>query len=227
MIHRKKIKQRKDLRYFSKEYWRIHALVFFVLLATVIILIRLYDLQIVAYEEFREKAKNQYEFFETLNPERGEIFLREKQDQYPIAINQQLQMAYVVPKEVKNKEATIYKISDILQLDKNLVADKLSNLEDLFEILKHKLSDEEISKIHELKLEGVYLMPETFRFYPAGELSSQVVGFMGSDGEKVRGRYGIEAYWEKELNGKKGTLTLEKDTRGRWISIENREIQSA
>jgi len=227
MIFRKKNKEKKDLGYFSKKYWRIHVLAFFVFLATVIILIRLYNLQVVAYEEFREKARNQHEFSETLNPERGEIFLREKQEQYPIAINQQLQMAYVIPKEVKDKAATVQKISDILKLEKKLVGDKLSNSDDLFEILKHKLSDEEVSKIRELKPEGVYLMPETFRFYPGGELGSQIVGFVGSDGEKVGGRYGIEAHWEKELDGKKGMLAQEEDTRGRWISFDNREMQLA
>jgi cell division protein FtsI/penicillin-binding protein 2 len=117
------------------------------------------------------------------------------------------------------------KLSDMLGLDKEFIQEKLSNPNDMFEILKHKLSDDEVQKIKDAKIAGVYLMPENFRYYPAGELAAQVVGFVGSDGDEQRGMYGIEAYFEKELRGEAGILNQESDSRGRWIPVSDRSVQ--
>src|SRR4030042_999086 len=138
-----------------------------------------------------------------------------------------MQMAYAAPKEIVNKKETAEKISEILNLDGRAVEEKISDSEDMFEILKHKLADEEINKIKELKAAGIHLMPENFRFYPGGELASQLIGFVGSDGGEFRGMYGLEAYFEKELKGEPGSLSQERDARDRGLSISDRELQPA
>ena len=43
----------------------------------------------------------------------------------------------------------------------------------------------------------------------------------------MKGRYGLEAYWDEELAGKPGQLEQEKDTNGSWISIGTRKIAPA
>ncbi len=208
--------------------WRIYVLAFFILAVAGIIFVRLYVLQVKSHEKYLRIAENQHKIWEELIPERGEIFLsEEKGELYPLAVNKKMQMAYAVPKEIINKEETAEKISEILNLDKKAVEEKISDSEDMFEIFKHKLADEEIDKIKEAKLSGIYLMPESFRFYPGGELASQLVGFVGSDGDEFKGMYGLEAYFEKELKGEPGSLSQERDARGRWISIADRETQPA
>ncbi len=192
-----------------------------------IIFFRLYSLQVTAYETYRSIAQNQHHIFQELDPERGEIYLKDGEGIYPLAINRELKMAYLVPKEVEDREKTIIEISAVLNLEEDEVRKKLDDPEDMFEILKHKLSEEEVLKISQLNISGVYLMPETFRYYPAGELASQIVGFVGSDGKKYEGRYGLEAYWEKELRGKPGNLSQERDAGGRWISIAERNFNPA
>jgi len=206
---------------------RILILTFFVIILGVSIIGRLYVLQVAAYDQYRQVAENQHFLSTTLNPERGEIFLREANDVYPAAVNRQLQMAYAVPKEIENRDYAANVVSEILGLEKSVVEGKLSNPEDMFEILKHKLTDDEAGKIRDAKIKGFYLMPESFRFYPASELAAQVVGFVGSDGVNQRGRYGVEASQDYTLEGKKGNLTQEKDTRGGWISTGNREKNPA
>jgi cell division protein FtsI/penicillin-binding protein 2 len=89
------------------------------------------------------------------------------------------------------------------------------------------LTDEEAQKLREENLSGIYLSPEDVRFYPAGDLASQVIGFVGSDGTETNGRYGIEAFWEKELKGETGSLFQERDNRGRWISVSDRDLKEA
>ncbi len=211
----------------SSRNWRIYTLVFFILAAAVVIFVRLYVLQVRSHSKYLHIAENQHKILEELIPERGEIFLNEEKELYPVAVNKKMQMVYAVPKEIVNKEEAAGKVSEILSLDKTMVEEKISDSEDMFEILKHKLTDEEVERIKEAKTAGIYLMPESFRFYPGGELASQVVGFVGSDGETFRGRYGLEAYFEEELKGEEGSLSQERDTRGRWISIADREMQPA
>ena len=212
-----------------KGNWRIYILMLSIFFVAVAIASRLYYLQVISCESYRAIAENQHNFSRELHPERGEIYLRNESGNYPIAVNREYQMAYAVPAEMEqeDKDKAVYAISSVLGIDENILREKFSDDKDQFEILKHKLSDEEISKINELKIVGVYLRGEVFRYYPADVLASQVIGFVGSDGESFRGRYGIESYWEEELSGEKGVLTQERDAGGRWISISDRNLQPA
>jgi len=112
-------------------------------------------------------------------------------------------------------------------LDKNFVREKLSDPEDMYEVLKHRLNDDEVAKIKELKVAGIYLTSESFRYYPGGELASQTIGFVGSNGEEVLGRYGVENFWEQSLKGELGSLNQQGDSRGRWISVVDRRVSPA
>lgn len=224
---RNNISKNKVLSGLNIKNWRIYVLVFFVIVFGFVIILRLYFLQIINLSSYRNFAENQHKVSQVLTPKRGEIFLSEGSGTYPLAVNRDLQMAYLVPKEVENKDEIISKLSETLNLEKDFIAKKLSDPEDMFEILKRKLNNDEVLKIKELKLSGVYLTPESFRFYPSGELGSQLVGFVGSDGEKEVGRYGLESFFEKELRGNEGKLNQERDTGGRWISIADREMKPA
>ena len=192
---RNNLKKKSSSRLSIKD-WRINALVFFAIGISVIIISRLYFLQVISGEAYKAIAENQHKIMEVLNPKRGEIYLKEgKNDLYPLAINRDLQTAYLVPKEVddNNKQELIKKVSAVLSLDEDFVSQKLSNSESMFQILKHRLSDDEVSNLKELNFSGIHFLPESTRFYPAGELASQLVGFVGSDGDKEIGRYGLEA----------------------------------
>jgi len=210
----------------SESSWRIYGLVFFVFFAAAFILGKLYFLQIARHAVYAALAENQHMSTTEIQAKRGGIFLQDENSPYPIAVNQQLQMAYAVPREMKNNEQSIDKLSSILSLDKNFLTDKLSDPNDMFEILKHKLSDEEVQNIKNTGIAGIYLSPESFRYYPAGELAAQVVGFVGSNGQQQAGMYGIEAYFEKKLRGESGTLAEESDSRGRWIPVSDRSVQA-
>lgn len=229
MIRVKSIKQKHDIAKHepSGRYQRLYFLVFFVLFAAGSIIVKLFYLQVVGYGTYRALAENQHQTTTTLDAQRGGIYLTDEGQPYPLAVNQQLQMVYAAPKEMKDKDASIERLSQILNLDKNFLTEKLANPNDMFEILKHKLSEDETNQIRNAKLSGVYLQPESFRFYPGGELASQIVGFVGSSGKENKGMYGLEAYWEDKLRGESGNIKQEGDSRGRWISVSDRELTPA
>lgn len=211
----------------SNKSWRVTWLTFFVLFVAFSIVCKLYFLQIARHGVYSAQAQNQHSSSTELLAKRGEIFLQDEGQPYPLAVNRELQMAYAVPREMENPDEAIEKLASILNLEKDFVKNKLNNPEDRFEILKHKLGDDEAQKIREAKLSGIYLSPENFRYYPAGELASQVVGFLGSNGEEQRGMYGLEAFWEEKLKGVSGRKQQEGDSRGRWIPVTDRNLEEA
>jgi cell division protein FtsI/penicillin-binding protein 2 len=206
---------------------RIAVLVFLILSIVFVIIGRIYFLQVGSFGYYRALAENQHSLFQKLIPERGEIYLKDREALYPVAVNKETKMAYAVPKEIENVAVVVDNLATILDLDRNELAEKLKNKEDMYEVLKHRLSEEELAKIKELKLKGVRLTNESFRYYPAGELASHVLGFVGWKDEEFGGRYGSELFFEKELRGEGGNLFQNKDASGRWITTGERDIAYA
>lgn len=206
---------------------RIHFLFFLIFLAAFSIILKLYSLQVSAYDYYKALADNQHSIFRELIPQRGEIFLADKSGPYPVAVNKGSKMAYAVPKEVTDPEREAGELSSVLGIPEEELKARLDKPEDMYEVLKRRLSDEESRRINELKLDGVHLAEETFRYYPAGKLASNVLGYVGWRGDDFGGRYGTEAYFEKELRGEQGEMLQAKDNSGRWISTGEKNITHA
>lgn len=206
---------------------RIHVLAFFIFAVALAVFIRLYFLQIISYASYKALADEQHSIFKKLVPKRGEIFLRDKDGYYPVAVNKEVKMAYAVPKEIENPSDAAAKVSEVLGLNREEFFNKFNQKEDMYEVIKHKLSDEEESKITSLKLKGIYLADESFRYYPAGELASHVLGFVGWRGNEFGGRYGLESYIEDRLRGHEGNIFHSQDNSGRWITLMDKEIDYA
>ena len=83
------------------KHWRITTLVFFVVGGALVIILRLYMLQVIAYDDYRAIALDQHRAFDELIPRRGEIFAKNgKGDLFPLALNRAYNMAYAVPRDV-------------------------------------------------------------------------------------------------------------------------------
>lgn len=197
---------------------RIYALVFLFLGIGLFISSRLYSLQVTAHEMYTELADGQHTLFEKLVPNRGEIFLKGKDDLYKAAANQATKLVYIVPKEIDSPSVVADFLSSSLQIDREDILKRASKADDMYELIKHRLSDDEISKINNSGLKGIHLADETFRYYPSGELASNVLGFVGWRDNDFGGRYGIESFFNKELAGEEGKLSQKSDAGGKWIS---------
>jgi len=210
-----------------KTNFRIYLLVVFVLLAVGAVIFRLYTLQVLAHEYYQELASGQHKVFGDLVPQRGEIFVKDSEGYYPVSVNKQLNLVFAVPREIENPEEAARRIAPILELDERETKEKLDQPDGWYTVLKHKVEEHKADEIREEKLKGIYFSAESERFYPGGTFASQIVGFVGSDGDRIKGRYGLEAFWDEELTGQEGRLEQERDTGGRWISISDRTIVPA
>jgi cell division protein FtsI/penicillin-binding protein 2 len=210
---------------FGARDWRVALILFVFFVIFSAIAIRLSVVQISRGAFFQEVAYEQHTVNASLAPKRGEIFLHNgNESQYPVAVNRAYQTLCVSPKDVENVEETVRWISELLQKDEDSVWTSFRDLDDPFEIVARKVNEDIARVVSEEKRKGIFLIEETARFYPADELASQTIGFVGNSGESVSGRYGIEAAWEATLAGVHGSVRQERDAGGRWISTTDREF---
>jgi len=217
-LEKKRSAQKRDSN------WRVRVVFSVITVGFMVIGIRLYMLQVSAYDLYSSFAENQHTAFHTLQAKRGEIFLRDGKDRYPIAVNKNYPMVFVSPREVKDKNAVILGLSKVLSMSSEEIEQHFDDMNDPFEVIAKKVTEEQAKSLQDMRLSGVYNVDETYRFYPSDRMASQVVGFVGSDEKTIRGRYGIESYWEDTLRGADGAIRQSRDSGGRWIAIADREL---
>ena len=206
--------------------WRFYTFVFFIGLIFIVVVLRLFSLQIIKHSFYKKLAANQHQNFETVYPVRGEIFMKDKHTNsdsrsllFPIAINKDYWTIYAVPKEIKEKEETVTKLSPLLNINEEELKKKISKLNDPYELLKNKVEEENYNKIKDLSIDGVYFQKESWRYFPAGEMACHLVGFVGFYGDEKIGRDGLEEHYEEKLSGKTGFIEAKRDSLGELINV--------
>lgn len=211
--------------------WRVKCLRLVVFLLFSAIFLRLFQVQIFGHGFYSALAQDQHELYEKIVSERGNIYIKDNSSEglYPVAINKKMNLIYAIPKQIKedDRKDVSEKVSRILGLDYEKVLAQVSKSDDPYEAIKHKVPDEEAALIENEDLDGIGIVPESFRYYPGGELASNVIGFVGYSENEKRGQYGIEGYCNAELEGEMGFMELEKDAFGKWISFGDKNFQSS
>lgn len=179
--------------------WRCGVILILNIILSALLIGRLFFLQLVKCQYWKALAQGQQRFFEFFQEERGEIFFR---GQEQLAVNQKFTLVYASPSEIKNPEETAGALSLVLMADKNLILEKLKK-NTSYEVIKNKLSPEEVSELKKLNLRGIYFGSEFGRYYPFEGMASKVVGFLGGNGF---GQYGIEGFYDDILRGKNKVL---------------------
>lgn len=192
------------------------------LLAALLIIGQLFRVQVLAHGFYTALAEGQHDLFRQLFPERGRIYARDggSDDQtFLLAANRKLNLLYAEPYHIKDANATAKALAPILAVEEADLLPKLSNHEEHYHVLAHKLDDDTRAKIEALKIEGLRFNEEDLRFYPEGASGAQVLGFVGESASGKSGRYGVEGWYDKELTGDQGYLESQKDSVGRLIAV--------
>ncbi|MBD3245014.1 MAG: hypothetical protein GF335_03415, partial [Candidatus Moranbacteria bacterium] len=206
--------------------WRVNFLFLLVIGIMAVIFHRLYELQILEHERLEAKAQEQHQFFEKLKAQRGQIYIKDgNTNSIPIATNEQRNTVYIVPKNIVDKEGVIKTLSSLFLIDEQEVRRKVMKEDDLYEVIKRKITQEQSKIIEQKNMRGVEMFSERWRHYPQGNLASKIIGFVGYNKGKRVGQYGIEGYFNEQLEGQAGFVKAEKDTSGRWISINQRVME--
>ena len=118
---------------------------------------------------------------------------------------------YARPQSVENANVCAMELSQILQKDYQKIYNKLT-AKGVSEItLATTITTEQADAIRNCNLQGIYIAGKGVRSYVYGDFLSQVLGFVSSDGI---GQTGLEAYYNKYLQGMDGKLLTETDLVG-------------
>lgn len=208
--------------------FRLYTLLVILVLVAGGITVRLFSLQIVRHGFYTALAKDQHEVLKELVPRRGEIFIQEKGELWhPLAVNRVFQTVFLVPKEVKDKNAVAESLAPLVDIPVEKILAKLKDPQDPYEPLKSKLADATVAKIKDLNLPGVRLIPEEWRWYPQGNLAANVLGFVGVKDNARVGQYGLEQYYQDQLAGQSGLLNSGKDAVGNWLLVGDYDLEPA
>jgi len=175
----------------------------FIVFFALIMVVRLYFLQVVKGQNYADIVDKQYTVRSAKIFDRGSIFFKDKSGNLISAAS--LNTGYVLALNIKtmSTDTDMYykKISEIIPIDAGTFYSKVSKVNDPYEEIARKISEEDIEKIDSLNLSGVIIEKENWRYYPGGSLASNLVGFVGFDdrGTDLVGRYGLEKYYNENL----------------------------
>ncbi len=103
----------------------------------------------------------------------------------------------------------------------------LSKHDDPYEPILNGIQKEDLQVLQSLNIPGIHWNASPSRYYPEGPIGSHTLGFFSSLSDVKTGQYGIEGYWNEELQGEQGKLRTEKDASGRLISTAPRSLNRA
>lgn len=185
----------------NRVYW-VYAVIF---LFGAILTTRLFFIQVVKKEHYQNLANQQYAVPVTDFFSRGGIYFNEKggklisaaslKNGFEIAIN---------PSLIDNPENVYKKISDILKISKEDFLKRADKKSDPYEIIASRVAPDAARMIKDLKISGLNAYSENWRYYPAENLASHVLGYVGyQDGKaEPQGCYGLEKQYEQILSCK-------------------------
>ena len=180
-----------------------------------VIFLRLGYIQIVWGSELKARAGEQWQRDLPLRAYRGDIV---DTNGSLLATTQTGYSVYARPQSVENAEYAAEVLSNILQTEKSTLYEKLTKRGVSEVTLRRQINSETAEQIRNCNIAGVYLASEGLRSYVYGDLLSQVLGFVSSDGT---GQTGLEAYYDKYLQGINGMLLTETDLVGRELNNGN------
>ncbi len=175
-----------------------------VLFIAVVIIGRLYQLQILDNDVYLAKGEKQYVHTVQDIYDRGSIYFTTR-DGEEIA-GASMQSGYVLavdPTKITDAEKTFTTLASFLTLDHDDFVHKATLPERTYVEIETKVSNEVAENIDALELSGVHLYKTRWRYYPGDTLEARTVGFVGYGGsvgdDTLTGRYGLERQYENLL----------------------------
>lgn len=173
---------------------------------------RLFYLQVIWGETLQYRAYDQWTRELPFRAERGDIV---DANGIVLAKSATSYTLYARPNEMKNINYIADSIADIIDMDRDKLAEKLSK-KGVSEITVAKnLTKNQMLSLIATDVQGLYLTANSDRYYAYGNFLTQVLGFTNSDGV---GQSGVEMYYDSYLKGVDGASYTQTDLIGRKLS---------
>ncbi len=192
------------------------------LLIIAVIILRLFYLQIIKHDYYKDAALNDQLKQYAITADRGTISAHQGNSVVPLVLNQKLYTLYADPSLVKSADADAQKISQITGEAADKYAQQMKTPNTRYVVLAKRLSADQNTKILALKVAGVGTQAQDYRVYPQGSVAANLLGFVNDAGQ---GNYGIEQQFNSQLQGKPGMLKAITDVNGVPLAASRDNIQ--
>ena len=174
--------------------------------AFLLLLARLYKLQIIDHEKYESMAIQQQLRSVPSSASRGTIY---DTNMNTLAVSASVDNVYLSPQEIEmygEDRALIARgLSEILGIDYDEIYEKSGQKGSWYVTVARKLEKDKADEVRAFKsqygLRGVRLETDTKRYYPNSSLACHLIGFVGTDNY---GLEGIEARYDEALSGSPG-----------------------
>lgn len=172
-------------------------------------------IQIIDRKNIYDKALESWQRSFPVQANRGKIYDRSEN---VLATDLTTASLVVVPSQIKDQATTALELSKILNLDVNVLKEKLNKKVSIQRISPEgrQLDNQVASKIQRLHSSGVYLIKDTKRYYPGNNYLSHCLGFVGIDNQ---GLLGLELEYDSFLKGKNGSIDYYMDAKSHNLKM--------
>jgi len=198
--------------YTAKDKQRLVVLALMLTFVTFMLVWRAIDLQVVSRQFLQNQGDARYLREVSVPADRGMILDRNGE---PLAISTPVDSVWANPQELVKARGEWVRLCVELNLDISELQQLLANHSNKeFVYLKRHVIPEIAQRVADLKIPGVFLSRENRRYYPAGEVTSHVIGFTNIDD---RGQEGVELAMDEWLRGTPGSKRVIKDRLGQIV----------
>lgn len=209
---------------------------------------QLYQLQIVQYDTLQERAINQQTKDVEISSMRGSIY---DKNGTILAMSASVHNVIISPRDIEadelDKDAIAAALAEILDKDKDDILARMERTNSAYELIARKVEEDVAEQVRAFISEynaqvkeynktaksdeqksycssGLYLMPDTKRYYPYNNTAAQIIGFVDADNN---GAYGIEALYDELLAGRTGRVVTARSGTGTELPFRYEDIYDA
>jgi penicillin-binding protein 2 len=212
---------------------KIKVYVILVSISFLLMLVRIWYLQILKGEDFMGQSEQNRIRKITLPDHRGTI--KDRRGETVVSIRPSFSL-YVTPEDAKNISESLNRLSKNIEINQIKIKKDILQSQSFKDVLmKRDISRTEIAYFEENKMmfPGIHIKIEPLRSYVNKEFAAHIIGYLGEvskdelknpiynkyDQGEMIGRNGLEKIYESSLKGKRGYKEVEVDVAGRELKI--------
>lgn len=181
---------------------RLRILIIGLCLVALLLITRLYFVQVVHGNEFSLRAERQYVSASQELYDRGTIYFTRKDGTVLSAAT--LRNGFTIamtPKLIEDAEAAYQAINALVPIERDAFFASAARKEDPYEVVAKRVSEDAGRAIDALDIPGIQLERERWRAYPGETRAAQSIGFVAfDDDDTLAGRFGLERYYNDALS---------------------------
>ena len=207
--------------FFQEKHVRIRIIVLFISILLITIIGKVFYIQVFQYQKLNKLASSLWSRNLPITADRGLILDRNGK---VLASNITTTSLYLVPNQIKNKEEVAQILAQILDVSYEEMYKHVSKKTSIERVHPEgrQLSFEVADELNKLNYDGVYLLKESKRYYPYGNLLSHVLGYVGIDNQ---GLSGLELEYDDVLTGSVGAIKYYSDALGNKLEMAEEYVE--